>query len=84
MKYTNSQQFVKGKLSENSRLINVSSELERDDNEPLNIRSLSSSFLGIILAFSVILLPLISVLLGRPLSQTNEMNTNRSIKKDGP
>ena len=84
MKYTNSQQFVKGKLSEKSCLINVSSELERDDDAPLNIRNLSSSFLGIIMAFLVILLPLISVLLGRPLSQTFEINTNRSIKKDGP
>ena len=83
MKYTNSQQFVKGKLSEKSSLINVSSDLERDDEEPLSIKSLSSSFLGITMAFLVILLPLISVLLGRPLSQRNEINTNQSIKKDG-
>ena len=83
MKYTNSQQFVKGKLSEKSSLINVSSDLERDDEEPLSIKSLSSSFLGITMAFLVILLPLISVLLGRPLSQRNEINTNQSIKQDG-
>ena len=84
MKYSNSQQFVKGKLSENPSLINVSSELGRDDEEPLSLRSLSSTLLGITMAFLVIFLPLISVLLGRPSPHINEMNTNQSIKKDGP
>ena len=83
MKYANSQQFVKGNLSEKSSLINVSSELERDDEDPLSIRNLSSTLLGFSMALLVILLPLISVLLGRPLSQRNEMHTNQSIKKDG-
>ena len=83
MKYTNSQQFIKGKLSENSSLVNVSSKLERDDEDPLSIRNLSSTFIGFAMAFLVILLPLISVLLGRPLSQKNEIHTNQSIKKDG-
>ena len=75
MKYTNSKQFVKSKLSENSSLITISSELERDDDDPLSIREFSISFLGIIIAFLTILLPSISVLLGRPLSQGNEINS---------
>ena len=83
MKYSNSQQFIKSKLSEKSSLIKVSSELESDEEEPLSIRSLSSTLLGIMMAFLVILLPLISVLLGRPLSHRNEININQSIKKDG-
>ena len=83
MKYTNSKQFVEGKLSENSSLITISSELERDDDDPLSIRSLSISFLGIIIAFLTILLPSISILLGRPLSQGNEINSFQLIKKDG-
>ena len=83
MKYTNSKQFVEGKLSEKSSLITVSSELERNDNDPLNIKSLSISFFGIIIAFLTILLPLISILLGRPLSQGNEVNSFHLIKKDG-
>ena len=83
MKYTNSKQFVEGKLRENSSLITVSSKLERNDNDPLNIRSLSISFFGIIIAFLTILLPLISILLGRPLSQGNEVNSFHLIKKDG-
>jgi len=83
LKYTNSKQFVKSKLSENSSFITVSSEFERDDDDPLSIRSLTITFLGIMMAFLTILLPSISVLLGRPLSQGNEITTNQSIKKDG-
>ena len=83
MKYTNSKQFVESKLSENSSLITISSELERNDDDPLSIRSLSISILGIIIAFLTILLPSISILLGRPLSQRNEVNSFHLIKKDG-
>ena len=83
MKYTNSKQFVEGKLSENSSLITISSEFERDDDDPLSMRSLSISFLGIILASLTILLPSISILLGRPLSQGNEITSFHLIKKDG-
>ena len=83
MKYTNSKQFVDGKLSENSSLITISSELERDDDDPLSMRSLSISFLGIIIAFLTILLPSICILLGRPLSQGNEITSFHLIKKDG-
>ena len=84
MKYTNSKQFVERKLSENSSLINISSEFERDDDDdPLSVRKLSISFLGIIIAFLTILLPSISILLGRPLSQGNEINSFHLIKKDG-
>ena len=84
MRYTNSKQFVKSKLSENSSLITISSELKRDDDEdPLSMRSLKLSFLGIIIASLAILLPSISILLGRPLSQENEINSFHLIKKDG-
>ncbi len=83
MKYTNSKQFVESKLSEQSSLITISSELERDDDDPLSMRSLSISFLGIIIASLTFLLPSISILLGRPLSQRNEINSFHLIKKDG-
>ena len=83
MKYTNSKQFVEGKLSENSSLITISSKLERNDNASLSIRSLSISFLGIIIASLTILLPSISILLCRPLSQGNEITSFHLIKKDG-
>ena len=83
MKYTNSKQFVEGNLSENSYLINISGELVRDDDDPLSIRNLSISFLGIIIASLTIVLPSICILLGRPLSQGNEITTFHLIKKDG-
>ena len=84
MKYTNSKQFVEGKLSEDSSLITISSELVRDDDDdPLSMRSLSISFIGIIIALMTILLPTISILLGRPPSQGNEINSFQLIKKDG-
>ena len=84
MKYTNSKQFVEVKLSENSSFITISSELERDDDDPLKMRRLSVSVMGLIVAFLTVLLPSISVLLGRPLSQGNEINSFHLIKKDGP
>ena len=83
MRYTNSKQFVKSKLSEKSSLITISSELERDDNQPLSMRSLSTTFLGIMIASLTILLPSISILLGRPLSQENEITSFYLNKKDG-
>ena len=83
MKYTNSKQFVESKLSESSSLITISSELERDDDEPLSMKCLSTSFLGIIIASLTILLPSISILLGSPLSQGNEITSFHLIKKDG-
>ena len=84
MKYTNSKQFVEGKLNEDSSLVNISSELVRDDDDdPLSMRSLSISFIGIIIASMTILLPSISILLGRPLSQGNEITSFQLTKKDG-
>ena len=84
MKYTNSKQFVKRKLSENSSLIDISSEFQRDDDDdPLSIGSLSISFLGITIALLTILLPSISILLVRPLSQGNEITSFHLGKKDG-
>ena len=83
MIYTNSKQFVKSKLSEKSSLITISSELEKDDDDPLSIKSLSISFLGIIIASLTILLPSISIMLGRPLTQGKEITSFYLIKKDG-
>ena len=83
MRYTKSKHFVKGKLSEQFSLNHVSGDFERDDDEPLSVRSLSITFLGIIIVLLTILLPSISVLLGRPLSQGNEIIFNHSNKKDG-
>ena len=83
MSYTKSKHFIKSKLSEESSLGSTSSDFEKDDDEPLSIRSLSITSLGIIFAILTFLLPSISILIGRPFSQGNEITSNKNFKKDG-
>ena len=84
MSYTKSKQFIQSKTSEDSSLVSAKSDFEKDDDDPLSIRSLSITSLGIIFAFLTILLPSISILIGRPFSQGNEIIHNHDFKKDGP
>ena len=84
MSYTKSKQFFQSKSSEESSYGSTRSDFERDDDDPLSIKSLSVTSLGIIFAFLTILLPSISILIGRPLSQGNEIIHNHDFKKDGP
>ena len=83
MNYTKSNHNIKSKLSEESSLCSAQSDFERDDDDPLSIRSLSITSLGIIFAFLTFLLPSVSILIGRPLSQGNEVIFNHDYKKDG-
>ena len=83
MKNTQSNHIVKSKLSEESSLNSFAGDFERDDDDPFSTKRLSIIFLGIIIAFLTILLPSISVLLGRPLYQGQEIILNQSFKKDG-
>ena len=83
MSYTKSKHFIKSQLSKESSLGSAQSDFERDDDDPLSIRSLSIGSLGIIFAFFTFLLPSISILIGRPFSQGNEVIFNRDLKKDG-
>ncbi len=84
MSYTKSKQFIQSKSSEESSHGSARSDFEKDDDDPLSIRSLSMTSLGIIFAFLTILLPSMSILIGRPLSQGNEIIHNHDFKKDGP
>ena len=84
MSYTKSKQFIQSKSSEESSLVSAQSDFERDDDDPLSIRSLSITSLGIIFALLTFLLPSISILIRRPLSQVNEIIHNQDFKKDGP
>ena len=84
MSYTKSKQFIQSKSSEESSHSSARNDFERDDDDPLSIRSLSITSLGIIFALLTILLPSISILIGRPLSQENEIIHNHDLKKDGP
>ena len=83
MSYTKSKQFIQSKSSKESSHGSARNDFERDDDDPLSIRSLSITSLGIIFAFLTILLPLIGILIGRPLSQGNEIIHNHDFKKDG-
>ena len=84
MSYTKSNQYIQSKSSEESSYGSARSDFERDDDDPLSIRGLSITFLGIIFAILTIFLPSISILIGRPLSQGNEVIHNHDFKKDGP
>ena len=84
MSYTKSKQFIQSKSSEEFSHGSARSDFERDDDDPLSIRSLSITSLGIIFAILTIVLPSISILIGRPLSQGNEIIHNHDFKKDGP
>ena len=84
MSYTKSKQFIQSKSSEESSYGSARSDFERDDDDPLSIRSLSITSLGIIFAILTIFLPSISISIGRPLSQGNEIIHNHDFKKDGP
>ena len=83
MSYTKSKQFIQSKSSEESSLGSAQIDFERDDDDPLSIRSLSIASLGIIFAFLTFLLPSISILIGRPFLQENEVIFNHDFKKDG-
>jgi len=84
LSYTKSKHFIKSKSSEKSSLGSIESDFEKDDDDPLSIRSLSITSLGFIFAFLTFLLPSISILIGRPFSQGNEVIFNHDFKKDGP
>ena len=84
MSYTKSKQFIQSKSSDESSHDSSLGDFERDDDDPLSIRSLSITSLGIIFAILTIFLPSISILIGRPLSQGNEIIHNHDFKKDGP
>ena len=84
MSYTKSKQFIQSKSSEESSHGSARSDFERDDDDPLSIRKLSITSLGIIFAFLTFLLPSISIFIGRPFSQGNEVISNHDFKKDGP
>ena len=83
MSYTKSKQFIQSKSSEESSHGSARNDFERDDDDPLSIRSLSITSLGIIFAFLTFLLPSISILIGRPFFQDNEVIFNKDFKKDG-
>ena len=82
MRYADSKNFVKSEFKEEAYL-NTVSEFSEKDVDPLSIRSFSITFVGFTVALMTILIPMLSVFLGRPLSQETEITFIYSIKKDG-
>ena len=83
MSYTKSKHFIKNKSREESSLGSFQSDFDKDDDDPLSIRSLSITSFGIIFALLTFLLPSISILIGRPYSQGKEVILIQDFKKDG-
>ncbi len=83
MSYTKTKRFIKSKSSEESSIDPIKSDFKKDDDDPLSIRSISITSLGFIFAFLTFLLPSISILIGRPFTQGNEVIFNHDFKKDG-
>ena len=83
MSYTKSKPSIESKSREESSLGSIQSDFERDDDDPLSIRSFSITSFGIIFAFLAFFLPSISILIGRPPSQGSEIISNQDFKKDG-
>ena len=83
MSYTKTKRFIKSKSSEESSNDPIKSDFEKDDDDPLSIRSISITSLGFIFAVLTFLLPSISILIGRPFTQGNEVIFNHEFKKDG-
>ena len=83
MSYTKSKHFIKRQLNEESSFGYSQSDFEKDDDDPLILRSLSITSVRIIIAILTFLLPSISIFIGRPFSQGNEIIFNQNFKKDG-
>ena len=83
MSYTKSKHLIKSKSSEESSPGSAQCDFERDDDDPLSIRSISITSFGVVYAFLTFFLPSISVLIGRPFSEGSEVIFNQDFKKDG-
>ena len=80
---TNPKQFVNNNSNKDSPVLSKTDELGRDDDDPLSIKEVSFTFLGILIALLTVLLPVLSVLLERPSLQKNGVTSNFIINKDG-
>ena len=83
MSYTKSKHFIKRDSVEESSTVPNSSDSEKDDDDPLSIRSLSITSFGIMFAFLSFLVPSFSILIGRPFSQGNEIIFTHDFNQDG-
>ena len=79
----NPKQFAKSNSKSDSPFDSNREQFVKDDEDPLSIKDASLTFLGIILAFMTMFLPVISIFLDRPLLQKNGVIYNEMVKNDG-
>tara|TARA_B100000212_G_C27192656_1_gene455337 strand:+ start:183 stop:434 length:252 start_codon:yes stop_codon:yes gene_type:complete len=79
----NPKQFAKSNSKSDSPFDSNREQFVKDDEDPLSIKDASLTFLGIILAFMTMFLPVISIFLDRPLLQKNGVMYNEMVKNDG-
>tara|TARA_Y100000589_G_scaffold318072_1_gene344978 strand:- start:499 stop:750 length:252 start_codon:yes stop_codon:yes gene_type:complete len=79
----NPKQIAKSSSKRETQFVSNRDQFEKDDDDPLSFKDVSSSVVGIILAIMTILFPAISVFLERPLLQKNGVIYNEIIKNDG-
>ena len=80
---TSSKHSVKRETDQDFLPISNKDDKGRDDEDPLSFIDVSITIFGIILAILTISMPLISVLLERPLPQDKGIEVNQFFKQDG-
>ena len=80
---TSSKHSVKRETDQDFLPISNKDDKGRDDEDPLSFMDVSITIFGIILAILTISMPLISVLLERPLPQDKGIEVNQFFKQDG-
>ena len=79
----NPKQFINNISKDESPFISNRDEFGKDDDDPLSFKDVSSTVIGIILAFMTLFLPAISVFLERPFLQKTGVIYNQMVNKDG-
>ena len=79
----NPKQFANNISKDESPFVSNRGEFGKEDDDPLSIKDVSSTVIGIILAVMTLFLPAISVFLERPFLQKTGVIHNQMVNKDG-
>ena len=74
------KKLVKANSRNKSSLVSEINNTEREDEDPLSIKDSSINFLGIFLAIMTFLLPILGILLDRPLPRDNGITNIQNNK----
>ena len=74
------KKLVKANSTNKSSLVSEIINTEREDEDPLSIKDSSINFLGIFLAIMTFLLPILGILLDRPLPRDNGITNIQNNK----